>query len=534
MRGIRKYLSWSHLAIAIILGVIVTQILSAKFYEKPNRIIQSDVGNYYAYLPLYFIFDQLDYRFDAVSYPIVKNYVYSIPVENGNHINPSTMGMSIAYSPFFFAVHYPLIWMGYPATGFSQPYRIAIILACLFYVIFALFLLRKVLIRVFSDKVTAVALLAVILATNLFYYIVYEPGMTHAFNFSFGVYFLYFTMKWHEKPGVWSSIGLGLLTGIISLIRPTDVVVALVFILWKVDSFNTLKNNLLLFMKKWHLILTIIFFAFLVWVPQFLYWKHFTGFYFYNPYKDLGFRFFFGNPQIFLSLFSYRKGWLLYTPLMLLLLPGFIVLYRKYRAYFWPVFIYFLVNLWIVSSWCLTWYGGSYGLRAYIASYSIMAIPLAAAFSGIFRRREIPGLILGILITAVFVVHNMFQIRQYLSGAIHYISMTKEAYWDSFLREKPSPRLKYLLSYPDYESAKSGKYPTPVIDPVYTGKLTREEIILRLKLDLLQEYLGDSLKQQQWSAKAAEENLGIEAYLGKQAGIRMEEQINAGIIVPKK
>ncbi|HPF65830.1 hypothetical protein, partial [Lentimicrobium sp.] len=78
-----------------------------------------------------------------------------------------------------------------------------------------------------------------------------------------------------------------------------------------------------------------------------------------------------------------------------------------------------------------------------------------------------------------------------------------------------------------------GKYPTPVIDPLYTGKLSREEILQRLKLDLLQEYISDSLKQQDWTAKAAEENLSIETYLGKQAGIRMEEQISAGIIVPK-
>jgi len=534
MEKLRKYFSWSNLAIAIILYVIISQTFSLKFYQNPHRIIDSDVSNYYAYLPLTFIFDQMDYRFDEVSFPIVKDYVYSVPVGNGNYINPYTMGLAIAYSPFFFAVHLPMKWMGYPTTGFSQPYRISIILACLFYVMTALLLLKRMLTRLFDDRVSAISIIALVLATNLLYYTTFEPGMPHAFNFAFGVYFLYLTIKWHENPGILNSIGIGLMTGMISLIRPTDVVIALVFILWKVNSFNVLKSNVVLFGRKWYLILTIVVFAFLVWLPQMMYWKHFTGQYFYNPYKDSGFKFFFNNPQIFLSLFSYRKGWLLYTPVMLLIFPGFIVLYRKYREYFWPVVIYFLINLWIVSSWCLPWYGGSYGQRAYVVSYSIMILPIAAIFSVIFSKRKTLGFVTGIFVTALFVAHNLFQMRQHYYGALHYVSMTKEAYWDSFLRMHPSPRLQYLLSFPDYESAKKGKYPTPVIDPLYTGKLTREEIILRFQQEIAQELKSDTTRQREWIDQAAREKISLEDLIKRYAGKRMEEQINQGIILPKK
>lgn len=534
MKRFRKFLSWSNLAITIILFVIISQILSLKFYEHPHRIIASDVGNYYAYLPLTFIYDQLDYHFDAVSFPIVKDYVYSIPVGNGNYINTYTMGMAIAYSPFFFAIHLPMKWLGYPATGYSQPYHISIILACLFYVIIALILLKKILTRIFNDRIAGISIIALVLATNLLYYIVNEPGMPHAFNFSFGVYFLYLTIKWHEKPGILNSIGLGLLAGMISLIRPTDMVIALVFILWKVNSFNAIKGNVMLFLRKWHLILIILVFAFLVWVPQMMYWKHFTGQYLYNPYQDLEFRFFFNNPQIFISLFGYRKGWLLYTPVMLLLIPGFIVLYRKYREYFWPVVIYFAINLWIISSWCLPWYGGSYGQRAYVASYSIMAIPLAAAFFGIFSKRKTLGFITAIFVAGLFVLHNLFQLKQHYNGAIHFVSMTKEAYWDSFMHKHPSPRLKYLLSYPDYESAKKGKYPTPIIDQRYTGKLTKDEIQLRIQQEIASELKNDSIKNIEWIDKAREEGISYGDLIKKQAESRMEQQIKEGIIIPKQ
>jgi hypothetical protein len=534
MEKLRKHLNWSNLAIAIIFFVFISQTLSLKFYQHPHRIIDSDVSNYYAYLPLTFIFDQLDYKFDQESFPIIKDYIYSVPVGNGNHINPYTMGLAIAYSPFFFAVHLPLKWLNYPATGFSQPYRISIILASIFYVMIALFLLKKILLKIFNDRITAFTLIVLVLATNLLYYVTYEPGMPHAFNFAFNVCFLFLTIKWHEKPGILNSTGIGFLTGMISLIRPTDVIIVLVFILWRVNSFNAVKGNIVLFLKNWYLILVIMFFSILVWMPQMLYWKHFTSHFLYNPYHDSGFRFFFDNPQIYLSLFSYRKGWLLYTPVMLLLIPGFIVLYRKYREYFWPIIIFFLINLWIISSWCLPWYGGSYGQRAYVASYSILAIPLAAVFSAIFPERKTLGFISGIVIAGLFVFHNLFQLKQYHHGAIHYVSMTKEAYWDSFLHINPSPRLKYLLSFPDYENAKKGKYPTPVIDPLYTGKLNRAEILIRIQQDILLELKNDSAKNQDWIDMAREGNVSYEALIKKSAEIKMEEQINAGIIVPKQ
>ncbi|MBK6967404.1 MAG: hypothetical protein IPH20_26780 [Bacteroidales bacterium] len=262
MEKFKKHLNWSNLAIAIIFYVIVSQIFSLKFYQNPHRIIDSDVSNYYAYLPLTFIFDQLDYKFDEESFPIVKDYVYGVPVGNGNSINPYTMGLAIAYSPFFFAVHLPLKWMDYPTTGFSQPYRISIILACMFYFMTALFLLKKILLKVFDDRVTALTLTALVLATNLIYYVTYEPGMPHAFNFAFNVGFLFLTIKWHEKPGILNSIGIGLLIGMISLIRPTDVIIALVFIFWKVTSLSAIKSNIVFFLKNWYFIFVILFLPF--------------------------------------------------------------------------------------------------------------------------------------------------------------------------------------------------------------------------------------------------------------------------------
>jgi hypothetical protein len=52
---------------------------------------------------------------------------------------------------------------------------------------------------------------------------------------------------------------------------------------------------------------------------------------------------------------------------------------------------------------------------------------------------------------------GIFNNIQYYHGAIHWDSMTKAAYWDSFGRVRPSSRFYNLLEAPDYEAAKEGK-----------------------------------------------------------------------------
>lgn len=534
MIKLKKLLSWSNLALIIIISLLAYKTLDLKLYNNPRKIIESDVGNYYAYLPLIFIFDQLDYKFDGPTFKIIKPYLYSAPVDNGNRINPCTMGMSIAYSPFFFSAHYTLKILGRPTTGFSLAYRLAILIACLFYVFTAILLLKKILNKIFTDQATALTLASLVLATNLFFYMLYEPGMTHAFNFSFSVFFLYLTTLWHEKPRVWISVALGFITGLIALIRPTDIVIILIFILWKVSSLRSIKSNLLLFLRKWHLILIIIASSVIVWIPQMIYWHHFTGHYFYNPYKDMGFKFFFENPQIITSLFSYRKGWLLYTPVMLLIVPGFVMLYRKYRDYFWPVLIYFVFNLWIIASWCLPWYGGSYGHRAYVASYGIMAIPLAAFFSVMFTRKKEINLVIGIVISGLFIFHNLFQIQQYKYGAIHFVSMTKEAYWDSFGHKHPSKRFSYLLAFPNYDSAKAGIYPKDKIDPLYTEDQLYDTALIKITQHYYDDFQKDTVYRNQLAKEAAANNIGLDDLLKSKAKQKLDQMIIDKIITIKK
>ena len=116
----------------------------------------------------------------------------------------------------------------YEADGYSMPYRFALVFSALFYVLIGLLFLRKTLKHFFNEGVTSLALLAVGLGTNLFYYTTYEAAMPHAFNFSLISVFVYYTLSL-SKPELWENRPLGFLAGLITLIRPTNILVLLFF-----------------------------------------------------------------------------------------------------------------------------------------------------------------------------------------------------------------------------------------------------------------------------------------------------------------
>lgn len=72
-------------------------------------------------------------------------------------------------------------------------------------------------------------------------------------------------------------------------------------------------------------------------MPQMLYWHYKTGMYIYDSYKNPGVGLDYLSPHIINVLFSYRKGWLLYTPVMIFSLIGFYFLYKKIGRFFMPV-----------------------------------------------------------------------------------------------------------------------------------------------------------------------------------------------------
>jgi len=447
--------SFSKLSIILIGLAIVFSMLSKKHWNSEKRIIAWDVITYYAYLPATFIYHDISLEF-------IDNYkgehhfiIWAETTPNGKKVLKMTMGLSLLYLPFFLLSHVFALITDFDAGGYSAPYKFALQLSSLFYLIIGLVFLRKTLLRYFSDKVSSLSILLIFFATNLQYYSTHEATMSHAYNFSLFAIFIWLTIRWYEKLSIKNTILLGLLSGMIILVRPTNILVLLFFVFWDVKSITDFKNRLRLFYKEIGKFLLMVLFAFLIWLPQFLYWKMQTSSFLYFSYGDEGF--FFDSPQIINGLFSYRKGWLIYSPIMIFAIIGIFFLKEKLKAFFLPVLIFIVLNIYVVLSWWAWWYGGSFGLRAFIDSYALLIFPLAALLSYFYEGKKKISQLIVLVLSIVFIAHGIFQTQQYYHGSIHWDSMSKAAYWNSFGRLRPTEKFNSLLIAPDYEKAKKGE-----------------------------------------------------------------------------
>lgn len=422
------------------------------YWKDENRVIVSDVINYYAYLPATFIFHDIGIT-KAETIENGKFWTKRLP--NGNNIIKMSMGMSFIYAPFFFAGHAAAKLLGYEAFGFSEPYRFALIIGALIYLLLGLIFLRKILLKYFSDKISAVTILAIVVGTNLAYYSSVEGTMTHIYNFALFNIFIWHTILWHEKPTLKRLLGLGFLAGLITLIRPTNIVVLLFFFLYNVYNFKLLREKVVFIFKKFHWFLGMLLAFLLVWVPQFVYNLHFTGEWLFYSYTEE--KFFFNNPQFLDGLFSYRKGWLLYTPMMVISVIGMVVLFFKKKEFSYATLVFMIVNVYIIFSWWCWWYGGSFGQRSFVDYYGMLAIPLAVVLTELAKiKKWIYHFALGIVF--ILIVFNNFQIQKYLKGSLHFADTTKAAYWHSFWHVRPQPGFFDLLETADYKLAKQGIY----------------------------------------------------------------------------
>lgn len=430
--------------------VVAVIIILSKDWKRENKIIAMDVVSYYAYLPATFIFQDIKLE-KQETYD--KGIFWPEPLPDGNKVIKTSMGMSILYSPFFFLSHGIAKLFGWEAYGYSPIYKIGLLFSAFIYFFIGLLFLRRILKIYFSERITAITIVVIALGTNLLNYATYDACMTHVFNFALINIFVWGTIQWYKNPRLSGLFLLGLLSGLITLVRPSNIVVLVFFFLYGVFSAETLQQRLKLVFGKFHWFLLMAFAFGLVWIPQFLYWWYVTGHFMVDSYPDE--QFFWGNPHFIEGLFSYRKGWLLYTPVMAFALAGIILLFRKMKEFSWAVLIFMSLNMYIIVSWWCWWYGGSFGMRSFTDYYGILAIPLALLLSEICRKKEqFKMIVYGIVLLAV--IQNNFFLEKYRKGSLHYDATTKASFWHSFCHVRPQHGYWDLVKSPDYSKALEG------------------------------------------------------------------------------
>lgn len=448
-------LKLSSVAILIVVLACLTIDMGFKNWEKQQRVIEWDIHSYYAYLPAGWIYKDIhltksDYRFDEHYWLFWPNQT-----KEGKNVIKTTMGMAILYAPFFVVAHTITNLSDYPENGISEPYKFLLLMSTLFYLFVGLDFLKKILEHYkFSDFHTSVTILLIGLGTNLTAYASQSAPMSHVYSFCLFAAFIYYTIKWHEFQTLKNTLIIGFLIGLISLIRPSNIIIMLFFALYNITSLYDLKERILLFKKTFPLLLLMLFAFFIVWVPQLIYWKISSGSYLYYSYPDE--RFFFNDPKIMKGLFGFRKGWLIYTPMMAFALAGIFALKGTLKKIRLPIVLFFIVNIYITFSWWCWWYGGSFGQRGLIESYALLAIPFASFVKYISEKRWYYNAVF--YCTAVFFVWlNLFQTLQFENMSLHYDGMTRVLYFKQFGKLDKIDDFASYVSSLDYEEAKKGK-----------------------------------------------------------------------------
>lgn len=357
--------------------------------------------------------------------PIYDQAIYL--EKTGCYVMKYSTGMAVMYLPSFIAAH---IWAkiaGYPADGYSFPYQFMISIGSIIFSCIGLWFSRKLLLKYFPDSAVAVSLLLLTVGTNYLFYVSFDGPLTHSYLFGLYALLIYFSDNWLRKPSYTSSIFIGFICGLATIIRPTEIISCLIPLLWGIHNKESFFNKLQLLKDHYRKIfITGLLFA-LVSSIQLLYWKIHTGNFLFYSYQDQGFSFL--KPHLINYLFSYKKGWLIYTPMMLFSIAGFITLYKLRRKIFYPSIFFFLLFLYIAASWDIWWYGGSCTQRSIIQCYAILLIPLSSFFSFNIKKKLLYSMPFIIFFTWI----NLFQIWQVFgAGIMDCDQMNRTYYWKIF------------------------------------------------------------------------------------------------------
>ena len=419
-----------------------------------NATISWDVMGYYTYLPAGLIYQDLGglkFRDEVQKkyHPTGLDHAGYLHKESNQQVMKYPMGMALAYSPWFVLAHVVAKVSDYPADGFSHPYHFFITFGCLIYAFIGLWFLRKILLQYFSDQISALTLLLIAIGTNYLNYSAFDMAMPHNFLFTLYAILIWFTIKWYQRPNFKNSLIIGICIGWAALARPTEIIAALIPILWGISNWKDIPHRFNFWKKHISKLAVSAFVVVAIGMLQLIYWKMITGSFLVYSYQDQGFSW--DGRHLRNCFFSYRKGWLIYTPLMLFSIIGFAFLWLKNKTIhapkniFWVAFIFFILNTYLIFSWDVWWYGGGFGQRAMIPSYSILALPLAAFLEFTSKRIFTKVLVaIPILFCVWLNLHQTWQAHA-PGGGFETENMTKAYYWKIFGKTNVDPEWKIFL-----------------------------------------------------------------------------------------
>jgi hypothetical protein len=431
-KSIKKPFSLAVCIFFVVVSIYTTFNIS--LWKTKGGILNWDMGCYHLYLPATFINHDLS---QLQFYPKIDS---TYCLNNGSrwwgiHEHPTThkkiikytYGVALLEAPLFFVANCYCKIANYKLNdGYSPPYQLMVCFSTILFCFFGLLLVRNFLQFFFDDIAIAISLFVISIGTNLFFYSTIEPGLSHIYLFF--LYALIINLSWKSTLNFTykNAIILGFAIGLTALIRPIDFAI-IIFPL-----FFILKNSDLKSILIWKKIGVVSIFVFIPIFIQMIYWKTNTGCWVYYSYQNEGFNF--TDPHIKDGYFSFKKGWFVYTPLAFFGFLGIVIILKNkiQKFYVLPVFLFLCIASYITFSWYDWAYAGSFGCRAMIQTYAVLAFPLASLTQYVLSKKIKFLLLMYAVIILLGTTLNLFQTLQYYRGIFSVDKMDRALYIEIF------------------------------------------------------------------------------------------------------
>lgn len=346
----------------------------------------SDKAGYYSFLPAVFL-----YNFKADQFP---NGI-DLATGDGFYLNKKTnkvetkytCGNALLATPFFLVTHWYQLATGEIHDGFSKPYFVALNYSSIFYLLLGLVILYHYL-KTKTHWISALlTTILVFSATNLFYYGTIDTFMTHVYSFFLFASILWVKEKYLQTNNNYFFILLAVVSGMIVLIRPTNILfLGLVLLIKSSKNGLTVKDEIRSIFSWKNIIIGGIIFLFIL-SPQFIYNNYINGSPLQYSYKDEGFPYLL-SPKILDVLFNPNNGLFLYSPLYLFLFIAVCYSTLRNKNFGWIGLFAFLLMLYVCSSWHAIFWGCGFGQRNFVDILPIFAISLSFLFNTIQERSK--------------------------------------------------------------------------------------------------------------------------------------------------
>jgi len=356
---------------------ILIYLFSTKIFYKNGHYVGGDGAYYYAYMRSFCFDGDIDLKNDSEIYN--RNFSQDSPYRMEEGVYHFPIGSSILWSPFLFFSHLTskfIRLLGYPVSinGYGKIYEVGVCLGSIVYGFIGLFLCFKTseLYFDFEKKVALTSVFTLFYASNVIYYFLLEPSVSHCNSLFCVSAFFYFVFRTKNSQTKKDFTILGFFCGLMTLARWQNVLFG-VLVLLPIQSLEKRQK------KKKTAISLILLSFFLTILPQLVFWKYAYGSFLLIP-QGKGFMNWF-SPKIFQILFSTNHGLFTWSPILLVAMMGLVFLCfeekerRKSALLLMAVFLSQLYINSVVIDW---WGGSSFGMRRFINCFPIFVTGLSA------------------------------------------------------------------------------------------------------------------------------------------------------------